>query len=117
MVSGKLGPACSAKVATTDFPVPQPLHVICIYVDPFHDLEKVRSVFLALKEHGLSSSSFKLDLFTYLDIVSGNPWKLKPSVFTAASMEKDLEKFQDEMQGLLLLGAGKERHSKRIKID
>ncbi|KAI8851447.1 hypothetical protein BC829DRAFT_386753 [Chytridium lagenaria] len=81
VVQGRLG--SSAKVAPKDSA--QSMHLICVYVEDFTDIDDVR----------------RLDLFTRAGIYSGNKWGLSPSIFTGASVrtdavETEMRKLQSE---------------------
>lgn len=59
--------------------------VICVYVDPFWDVDEMRRVLLGLREHcGIREQlKFKTDAATLLDIYQGNEHGIPPSLFAS----------------------------------
>lgn len=100
--AGKLGP--TAKVATNGGEVrnEREAHVrlICVYTKDFSDQKDVRRVLDALVEmnlvklpeddmgHGIY---YKCDAYTYLNIGSGNDYKLKASIYSSKEMLKGVK--------------------------
>ena len=94
---GKLGP--TSKVATYDHVATRDATLICVYTYNFADMADVRRVLDQILEIGLCTKDgrpiyYKCDAYTYLDIVSDNPYKLRASLFSS----KDL--FQNEARVL-----------------
>jgi hypothetical protein len=80
LVEGKLG--STAKISDE----PQNgTHVVCIYCPDFRDKDELLRVRKAISNdvgmYGNSVMRFKLDAVTYLDIYSGNQWKLKTTSY------------------------------------
>jgi hypothetical protein len=77
--SGALGPRikCSGPKEKS--------HVICVYVDPFFDIEEVTRVLRALREKcGIHEElKFKADGVTLLDIYRDNEWNIPPSFYSS----------------------------------
>ncbi|KAJ3300831.1 hypothetical protein HK104_000024 [Borealophlyctis nickersoniae] len=64
--------------------------LICVYVAPFYDLQRVRRVFERLCEMNLAPTAFKLDFYTHLGLDSRNQYGLNPSIYTAASIRSSV---------------------------
>ena len=77
VIGGKLG--STAKIA--DEPDARGWHVVCVYCPNFLDKDELLRVRRAISNDvGMYKTSvlrFKLDATTYLDVYSGNEWKLK----------------------------------------
>ena len=90
----------SAKVATapdTESAKDKESRLICVYTYDFADRDDVKRVLLGLKKLGLLNGGgggngsndaaravyYKCDAYTYLDISSGNEYKLKASMFSS----------------------------------
>ncbi|KAK6387707.1 hypothetical protein LTS17_000976 [Exophiala oligosperma] len=98
-LEGTLG--IGAKVATSPDPESAGVkdkegsRLICVYTHDFADKEDVKRVLLGLKKLGLLNGGgggdaaearaiyYKSDAYTYLDISSGNEYKLKASMFSS----------------------------------
>ena len=87
-LEGTLG--CAAKVATDDGSGGQRL--ICIYTEDFTDGKDVRRVLDRMQELGLIRAEqgiyYKCDAYTYLNIMSGNEYRLKASMYSSKEMMK-----------------------------
>ncbi|WEW59925.1 hypothetical protein PRK78_005407 [Emydomyces testavorans] len=91
---GALG--VGAKVATKpDDEVLSRPRLICVYTKDFQDKEDIRRVLLKLVDLGLVSKGrgssarsiyYKCDAYTHLDIKGGNPWGLKPSMYSSSDI-------------------------------
>jgi hypothetical protein len=85
-LEGTLG--CAAKVATDDGS--GSLRLICVYTEDFADEEDVRRVVKKMQELDLIKSEqgiyYKCDAYTYLNIMSGNEYKLKASMYSSKEM-------------------------------
>ncbi|KEF62307.1 uncharacterized protein A1O9_00279 [Exophiala aquamarina CBS 119918] len=99
---GQLGVA--AKVATKsegqEAPERAAQRLICIYTYDFSDQDDVKRVLLSIRELGLLDNGgdhpgaarpiyYKCDAYTYLDIASGNEFKLKASMYNSRDLLKD----------------------------
>lgn len=88
-LEGSLG--CAAKVATDDDSGNQRL--ICIYTEDFTNEEDVRRVLSKMQELHLIKGErgiyYKCDAYTYLNIMSGNDYKLKASMYSSKEILKD----------------------------
>ena len=93
-VQGRLG--CSAKVATDDGDDSRPERVICVYTNDFRDKDDVKRVLRELRELGLVKNDkaiyYKCDAYTYLDIISGNDYKIKASMYDSRDVFKEMGK-------------------------
>lgn len=83
----KLGP--TSKAATPN-PL-EPLNLICVYTYDFTDGDDVRRVLKELIDLGLCAADgkplyYKCDAYTYLDIKSGNDYKLRASVYSSKEL-------------------------------
>ena len=92
----------SAKVSTKPGSLNDPTHVICVYAKEFDDQDDLKRILkelirlkLAVAVHGplqrgsgnvQSQIYFKADAYTWLDIMSGNEYKLKASMHSTASL-------------------------------
>ena len=77
---GELG--CSAKIAPTAGLAPEDSVVCCVYVHDFAERAEVRRVLHALRRMGMGvTSGFKPDVYTALNIMSGNQWRLEPTMY------------------------------------
>ena len=89
-VEGTLGFA--AKVATDDISNPQ--RVICVYTKDCEDIDDVKRVLRKMQELGLIKAEqgiyYKCDAYTYLDIMSGNDYKLKASMYGSKDLLKEM---------------------------
>lgn len=88
--------ACtSAKVSTCD---ESGRHVICIYNKNFTDKHQVMLSELAIRNMGIKAIlRYKPDIYTYLDIYSGNKWKLKPYIMVSNYDIKQLKSIVEEV--------------------
>ena len=90
---GKLGP--TSKVATYDSNSSKDERVICVYTYDFTDSLDVRRVLDELVELGLCSGKmergifYKCDAWTYLDLMSGNEYGIKVSLYSSKDMLAD----------------------------
>lgn len=85
----------AAKVAT-DEGDPNKARLICVYTENFADKADVKQVLERLYAMGLCHRNgplgegqaiyYKADAYTYLDIMSGNEWGLKPSMYSSRDM-------------------------------
>jgi len=77
---GELG--CSAKIApTADLPLTERA-VCCVYVHDFADRAEVQRVLRALQLLGMDvTSGFKPDVYTELNIMRDNQWRLEPTMY------------------------------------
>ncbi|KAK4498085.1 hypothetical protein PRZ48_010741 [Zasmidium cellare] len=90
---GKLGP--TSKVGTFD-PL-EPKTVICVYTYDFSDTEDVIRVLHELSDLGLLAKNglpiyYKCDAYTYLDIKSQNPYRLRASLYSSKDLLQDKAK-------------------------
>ena len=89
-VDGVLGFA--AKVATDDGSSPQ--RVICVYTEDCEDMDDVKRVLRKMQELRLIKAEqgiyYKCDAYTYLDIMSGNDYKLKASMYASKDLQKEM---------------------------
>ena len=90
-LDGKLG--CGAKVATDDGNSARSERLICVYTDDFSDQTDIERVVLEMKNLGLPVNGkdgrgiyYKCDAYTYLDIVSGNEYKLRASMYNSKEL-------------------------------
>lgn len=86
---GKLGP--TSKVATSSSARGPTL--ICVYTEDFADTEDVQRVLKMLVELGLCLRKgrpiyYKCDAYTYLNIGSQNPYKVRASLYSSADFLK-----------------------------
>ena len=86
---GKLGP--TSKVATYDPHDGKVETLICVYTHTFADQGDVHRVLEQLLDLGLCTKDgkpiyYKTDAYTYLDIKSDNPYKLRASLFSSKDM-------------------------------
>ena len=86
-VDGTLG--CSAKVAADDGS--GDTRLVCVYTKDFDDLVDVRRVLLKMKEldllpHDSRGIYYKCDAWTYLDLKSGNEYKIKASLYSSKDL-------------------------------
>lgn len=97
VVDGRLGIA--AKVATRPDNPKHPTRVICVYTRDFEDERDIKRVLIELVRLKLCAAVFdtvgenarkqiwyKPDCYTYLDLKSGNEFKIKPSLYGTASL-------------------------------
>ena len=90
---GMLG--CSAKVATDDGSGKPRL--ICIYTEDFSNGEDVKRVLRQLQELRLVKNGpeeqgifYKCDAYTHLDIMNGNEYKIKASLFASKELFRQM---------------------------
>ena len=95
-LEGKLG--CAAKVATDDGNTNKPERLICVYTNDFGDKSDIERVLLEMKNLGLPVNGkdgrgiyYKCDAYTYLDIVSGNEYKLRASMYNSKELLGEVE--------------------------
>ncbi|KAL1495359.1 hypothetical protein AB1Y20_016728 [Prymnesium parvum] len=81
---GKLGHSAKVSGAGAD---PSKSHVICVYVDPFWEVQEVERVLIALRsECGVTDSiKFKADGVTLLNLYKDNDYGIPPSFYAAAA--------------------------------
>ena len=78
--SGRLG--CSAKVGPVQGVEPTASTVCCIYVKDFSARTEVQRVLKALQALGMQiTAGFKPDVFTELNIMSKNKWRIEPTIY------------------------------------
>jgi Domain of unknown function (DUF1917) len=90
--AGELGMA--AKVATVgDGDRAERSRLICVYTNDFADKDDVKRVLRKLKEMKLVGDEqgifYKCDAYTYLDIMNGNEYKLRASMYGSKEMLKE----------------------------
>ena len=92
---GMLG--CSAKVATDDGSGKPRL--ICIYTEDFSNKEDVKRVLRQLEELRLVKSGqeeqgifYKCDAYTHLDIMNGNEYKIKASLYASKELFRQMSR-------------------------
>lgn len=83
----------AAKVATAMGNDPDKARLICVYTEDFGDKDDVKRVVERLYAMGLCSRSggtgearvvyYKADVYTHLEVEGGNPWGLKPSLYSS----------------------------------
>lgn len=88
VANGELGHA--AKAAADDGSGDNNARLICIYTEDYADKDDVKRVLVKLVELGLVSNwgdgkpiYYKADCFTHLDIMGGNEWGLKASLYSS----------------------------------
>lgn len=84
---GKLGP--TSKAATHN--MLDPVNLICVYTYDFTDAMDVRRVLEELIDLGVCTREgkpihYKCDAYTYLDIKSGNDYKLRASLYSSKEL-------------------------------
>lgn len=94
VAEGELGHA--AKVGTDDGSGDRGARLICVYTEDFEDHDDVKRVLEKMVTLGLVKSKgligqergiyYKADAFTHLDIMSGNQWGLKPTMYSSKDM-------------------------------
>ena len=80
----------SAKISTTPSPA---VFIICIYTPDFTDkteVHRIRRAMHSIMDNGKYSLSFKPDCYTYLDINTGNRYKIPPTIY-ACGGKNDVE--------------------------
>lgn len=87
-VKNELG--ISAKVAPREQKGSTKDRLICIYTYDFADRDDIARVLLSLKQldlvrtgPGRTQIYYKADAYTYLGIAGGNPWNIKPSIYSS----------------------------------
>ncbi len=93
--AGELG--MGAKVATArdddDLKRSPKSRLICVYTRDFSDKGDVKRVLVRLRDLGLVQDEqgifYKCDAYTYLDIMNGNEFKLKASMYGSKGMLKE----------------------------
>ena len=89
---GELG--CSAKIAPAAGLLPADRAVCCVYVHDFAERAEVRRVLWALRRMGMDvTSGFKPDVYTELNIMSDNQWRLEPTIYKV----KDVLEWPDDI--------------------
>ncbi|RMZ89137.1 hypothetical protein DV736_g3631, partial [Chaetothyriales sp. CBS 134916] len=89
---------CAAKAATSDSSAnggkPNRERLICVYTENYSDKTDVERVLLKMKNLDLPVNDrdgrgiyYKCDAYSYLDIVSGNEYKLKASMYSSRDFE------------------------------
>ena len=88
----------AAKVAADDGSGDK-ARLICVYNEDYADKKEVKRVLQQLNRLGLAKRTglygndqaiyYKADAYTTLDIVSGNQWGLKPSIYSSTDVLKD----------------------------
>jgi Domain of unknown function (DUF1917) len=93
-LEGTLG--SSAKVATDDGG-DRPERLVCVYTDDFSDMIDMVRVLREMKRLNLvkdgeeeRSIYYKCEAYTYLDIVSGNDYKLRASLYSSREIFKEM---------------------------
>lgn len=103
---GRLG--CGAKVAVDDEVEGKPERLICIYTEDFSDLADVKRVLGEMRVLGLVKDGspgkwggnnngggrvvyYKCDAYTHLDIMSGNEYKIKASIYNSRDVAREGE--------------------------
>jgi hypothetical protein len=77
---GELG--CGAKIAPTAELPPSERSVCCVYVADFAERAEIKRVLRALQRLGFDvTSGFKPDVYTELQIMQDNPWRLEPTIY------------------------------------
>jgi len=80
----------SAKVSLNEPDDKQ--HLICIYTKSFLDFEDCKMIGLSIRKFGYSERMiYKPDILTHLEIYRGNPWKLRPSLYSMKNDSSEIE--------------------------
>jgi len=100
-VVGDLGIA--AKVAPTDGDNSRNEHLICIYTEDFSNIEDVKRVVAKLKDLGCITTRgraiyYKPDMYTRLNINSGNEWNIKASLYSSTEILGTQQKMEGFMK-------------------
>ena len=92
-LGGTLG--CAAKVATNNGT--EDARLVCIYTEDFSDTQDVMSVLTRMAELQLTrtyqkgqSIYYKCDAYTHLDIMNGNEYNLRASMYSSKEMFQEL---------------------------
>lgn len=87
----------TAKVAPHDPHTAKPEQLICVYTEDFSDVDDVKHVLVEMKRLGLVKDGpmarviyYKCDAYTYLDLGSGNEYKIKASLYNSRDMFKEM---------------------------
>lgn len=93
--NGRLG--TGSKVAPTNSG--QNEHLVCIYTQDSTDMNDVKSVLAEMRRLGLVQDGqiaktvyYKCDAYTYLELTSGNEFKIKASMYNSRDMFKEVAK-------------------------
>ena len=99
-LAGELGHA--AKVATDGASAEKKARLICVYTHDFEDTADVKRVLESLEGMGLVKKKgpmgdergiyYKADAYTHLDIMGGNKWGLKASLYSSKDMLAEHER-------------------------
>lgn len=94
---GKLGP--TSKVGTWEPDSPTKGTLICVYTKDFSELADVKRVLDSLHDLNIVSKGvtiyYKCDAYTHLEIMSGNKYKLQPSLYSSEEVRNDKVKYKD----------------------
>jgi hypothetical protein len=95
---GKLGPTSKVGMWSPEDAI-KGCTLICVYTRDFSDLHDVKRVMRALIELGIAKREskiyYKCDAYTYLDIKSGNEYKLPASLWSSEEVLEDRVKYKD----------------------
>jgi len=95
---GKLGPTSKFGTWTPEDAI-KGCTLICVYTRDFSDLDDVKRVMRALIDCGIAKREskiyYKCDAYTYLDIKSGNAYKLPASLWSSEEVLEDRVKYKE----------------------
>jgi hypothetical protein len=95
---GKLGPTSKVGTWSPEDAI-KGCTLICVYTKDFSDLDDVKRVMRALIDLGIAKREskiyYKCDAYTYLDIKSGNEFKLPASLWSSEEVLEDRVKYED----------------------
>jgi Domain of unknown function (DUF1917) len=95
-VENRLG--CGAKIATQDDSETKSGRVVIIYSEDFTDLDDVKRVLREIQDLGLGGRDtarplyYKLDAYTWLDLMHDNEYKLKAIIYNSRDLLKETGK-------------------------
>jgi uncharacterized membrane protein len=96
---GQLGP--TSKVGTWEDEITAMTKgtLICVFTRDFSDLADVKRVLGSLHDLGIANKGvtiyYKCDAYTHLSIMSGNSYKLQPSLWSSEEVRNDKVKYKD----------------------
>jgi hypothetical protein len=107
---GKLGPTSKVGTWEDETTAMTKGTLICVYTRDFSDLADVKRVLGALHDLGIVNKGvtiyYKCDAYTHSNIMSGNSYKLQPSLWSSEEVRNDKVKYKDGLISRLKAKSG-----------
>lgn len=89
---GELGVGAKVAAKNYDDENSEKSRLVCVYTRDFEDradVERVLEKLVGMKLVGEQGIFYKCDAYTYLDVMGGNEWKLKASMYGSKELLRE----------------------------